>query len=177
MPNFFYATLENGRCVGESMLSGPVEAPNMISIPHADGSFIGRLWDGSVWHDWTPPPDLRPRLIVTEITADPAWGMAVSQDLSDVTIPAGATMTITAELRHPIANDVLPLDGTFRMPIRARDGREIVVLVGMQQGIATADIPLKQSGAWSVDEETINSGLPLEQHMQFAGITAFVVEI
>jgi hypothetical protein len=95
----------------------------------------------------------------------------------DVTIPAGATVTITAELRHPIADDVLPLDGTFRMPIRARAGREIVVLVGMQQGIATVDIPLKQSGAWSVDEETINSGLPPEQHMQFAGITAFVVEV
>jgi hypothetical protein len=175
--NNCYAQLdENGLCIGESCLSGVVDAPHLVSIPHADGSYIGRVWDGAAWHDWVPPPDLRPRLIVTAITADPAWGMAVSQDLSEVTVPAGSMVTISAELRHPVTDDVLPLDGTFRMPITARDGREIIALVGVQQGVVTVDIPLKSSGAWSADERTINSGLPPEQRMQFAGVTAFVVE-
>lgn len=177
MSDHCYAQIDaDGRCVGESCLAGPVEAAHMLPISAADGSYIGRVWDGTDWHDWTPPPDPRPRLVVTAINADPAWGMAVSPELDDVTIPAGATVTITAELRHPITDDLIPLDATFRMPIRARDGREIVVLVGVQQGIASVDIPLKSSGAWRADESTINSGLPGEQHMQFAGVTAYVIE-
>lgn len=118
----------------------------------------------------------RPRLVVTAIDADPAWGLAVSADLSDVTVLAGATVTISAELRAPDSETVLPVNATFRMPIRARDGRELVVLVGLQQGIATVDIPLRASGAWRADESTINSGLPAEQRMRFAGVTAYVIE-
>lgn len=139
-------------------------------------------WDGNL-EDLTFDPDTRtvsarptPRLVITDITADPTWGMSVSADLSDVTIPAGATVTITAELRLPDSDEVIPVDATFRMPIRARDGREIVVLVGLQQGIATVDIPLRASGAWRADESTINSGLPADQRMRFAGVTAYVIE-
>lgn len=47
---------ENGRCYAESVVLGPIEQDDLIEIPEADGSYLGRIWDGSAWQD-APPPD------------------------------------------------------------------------------------------------------------------------
>lgn len=159
---------ESGRITGHTR--DPLATGGIAANVDTDNLHLYRVVDGHV------TATRLPRLVVTGITADPQWGISVSDDFADVTVPAGAVLTITAELRAPDAETVLPVDATFRMPVRARDGREMVVLAGIQAGVATVDIPLRQSGSWSSTEALINSGLPHEQQMQFAGVTAFVLE-
>mgnify|MGYP001371903855 CR=1 FL=1 len=55
---------EDGICVAESQLSGPVEAQHMIPIPAADGSYLGKKWDGDEWQDGPQ----HPAIVDTRIT-------------------------------------------------------------------------------------------------------------
>lgn len=53
-----YAQIDaDGICVGESQLAGEVESPNLVPIPQADGSYLGRRWQNGAWHD-VPQPEL-----------------------------------------------------------------------------------------------------------------------
>jgi hypothetical protein len=147
---------------------------SVVNIIVADLAFLEAHYPGR-WRQLESSPE-RPSLIVTSIDSDPAWGMVVNDDITDVTLPAGSNITVFAKLINPANNEITPLDGTFRMPIKSRDGREFIVLVGMQQGIAVTNIPFRSSGVWVATEASINSGLPQELHMSFKGITIYVVE-
>lgn len=122
------------------------------------------------------PEQRAPTMIITAITADAANdAKTVLRGLSDVTCPVGTTLSVSAELRGE-GDTTLLVSDNFRMPFRARDGREKVLLAEMAEGIIAFDVPLRESGVWSVSEDMINESLPPERQMRFAGITVFVVE-
>ena len=123
-----------------------------------------------------PVVTFRPELAITQITADAEHQAGtVVHGMSEVTCPAGATLTFIAELRGP-NGQVLPISDAFRMPIRSRDGREKVLIATMVEGVITILVPLRESGAWSVTEATVNEALPADRQMRFAGVQVYVVE-
>jgi len=116
--------------------------------------------------------DLRPELVVTNITcSDPH---AVIQS-GDVTCLEGSTITATAELRAPDGS-IIPLTATFRMPLVARDKRERVIIASLVNGVATIIMTINESGVWVISEDTLNSGLPPEMKMKFQRHEIYVAQ-
>lgn len=149
----------------------------VINTIVADASFVEAHFPGrhraSDAHVVTPS---QPAMVVTGIVADADHaGSTLVSDMTSVTCPMGATLTVSAELRDHTGN-VLPLSDSFRMPLRARDGREKVILAHVENGIATINAPMRESGVWIVSDESINKGLPSEMKMAFAGMTIYVFE-
>ena len=68
------------------------------------------------------------------------------------------------------------MDGSFRVPIRSRDGRERVVIATVNQGVIAFSISFEDSRIWELTEAMINADLPPERHMRFKGIKVFAVE-
>lgn len=137
------------------------------------------LPSGAVVTEIAPPPAAAyPVLSITGIVADSAHAAqtVVSADLDDVTCPVGTVLTVTAELRAPGGGPVIPITEAFRMPLRARDGREEVLLARMDAGIVTITAPMDQSGVWRVTDQTINESLPPAMQMAFGGLTLYVVK-
>jgi hypothetical protein len=97
----------------------------------------------------------------------------ISTNFSEVTCPAGTTLTVSAKLADA-AGATIPLTGTFRMPLIASDGRERIVGVSMTNGVASIAVPLTESGVWGVSQASVNRDLPAEQHMAFAGAKVYV---
>lgn len=137
-------------------------------IEEVIGGVIVRRWPGS-----EVPEAARPEVVITAIESQAA-GLSHSADFSDATVPVGATVLFTAELR--MGTTLLALDDSFRMPIRSRDGRERVVLANMAQGLITFSLLFDASRVWEVTEGVINADLPPERHMRFKGIRVFAVE-
>ena len=165
----------------ENIIIGSIDFAH--SAGYADAVDIGELnprpavgwtYDGANFH---PPIIAMPRMVITAIAADAAHAAqtVISAALDDVTCPVGTVLTVTAELRGHAG--VVPLTDTFRMPLRARDGREAMLVVDLVAGVAAITVPLRASGAWSVTEQSINESLPESAHMRFYGITAYVVEV
>ena len=121
-------------------------------------------------------PALLPELLITHIEPSEAHAAATQvHSLADVTCPVGAVLQISAELRGA-HGQVLPLSDSFRMPMRSRDGRERVLLAHMTEGLLQIQVPLRESGVWSVTQDTVNEALPAEAHMRFAGMQVFAIE-
>ncbi|MFN3987574.1 MAG: hypothetical protein ACK4KV_18955 [Rhodocyclaceae bacterium] len=120
-----------------------------------------------------PGPDLRPQVVVTGISSQED---IVVEDMRTVTCATETQLAVSVEIRDPITATVLPVDQTFRLPFRARDGRERILLAVFTAGAATITTTVGESGCWQIREETINSGLPPEQHMQFAGLDIYVIQ-
>jgi hypothetical protein len=114
-----------------------------------------------------------PEIVITDIQCD-RGGFVHAADFTDATVPVGATLAFTAELR--VGAQVLPTDDSFRLPIRSRDGRERVVLASMVQGLITFSLLFDASRVWEVTEAVVNADLPPERHMRFRGIKVFAVE-
>jgi len=112
-------------------------------------------------------------LTITKISVDRDHVLQSSFTTSEVTVPVGATVTATAQIMD--GGNILPVNASFRMPVTASDGREIVALAQFVDGVAEIAIPFGASGIWSVAESTINRALPPEQQMSFAGVTVYVV--
>ncbi|WP_321532259.1 hypothetical protein [uncultured Desulfuromonas sp.] len=119
-----------------------------------------------------PVPALPVLSVVNLLSSDSS---AVTTGIRDITSKAGSTITAAIELRDAASGETLPLTALFRMPLRASDGRERFVLVSMVDGVATITVTLPESGRWEVTQESINSGLPPAEHMQFAGLTLYIV--
>ncbi|MCW8199291.1 hypothetical protein D8B23_12865 [Verminephrobacter aporrectodeae subsp. tuberculatae] len=120
-------------------------------------------------------PVLRPRIVLAGITADAVHAdQLVLKGLNDVTCSAGTTLTVGAKLL--LGEQTQPLNEVFRMPFRARDGRERILLARMVQGVISFTVSLPESGLWRVAEAAINEALPPEKQMQFDGITIYVVD-
>lgn len=136
-------------------------------------------WIGTGWSmlPFAPLPDVSevqaPEIVITDIQSD-VGSFVHAQDFTDATVPVGGTLRFTAELRQ--AGQVLPVDDTFRLPIRSRDGRERVVLASMTQGVITFSLLFDASRVWEVSEAVVNADLPPERHMRFKGIKVFAVE-
>ena len=131
----------------------------------------GYLYDGSTFS----PPAAHAAIVITSITPDAAHLVDTQVTaLNDVTCPAGTVLTVQAELQRD--GVVLPVTDRFRMPLRARDGREKVLLAEMVDGLITITVPLRDSGAWAVTETMINEDLPPAAQMGFGGFRLFVTE-
>lgn len=128
----------------------------------------------------TPATTTMPTLVIEHIEADTenADKTAIRVDadgVTDVTCPVGTVLTVTGVLRDA-GGAIVPLSDDFRMPFRSRDGREKILRADVVAGSATINVPLRESGAWSVTATTINESLPAALQMVFAGIRIFVVE-
>ena len=160
-----------GLCIADSDLSAEVTLPDMIAVDPAGRPYLGRLWTGSAWAD---APEL-PRIVITQVHAgEHAAQTRVAEDFSEVDVPVGATLTITAQLRWQ--GELLRLSDSFRMPVTSTDGRERVVLASMDGGTITLRIPMTESRTWRVTQDTINRNLPADKHMAFAGLTVYAIE-
>lgn len=163
-----YAIVENGVAINVAEADAPL-AENWV---RTDEAGPGWLYDGESLSPPAAPPDLRPRIVVTDVETDSQ--QAVIQP-GDVTVPVGTTVTVSVELRAP-DDSVLPLDAMFRMPLVARDGRERILLAQFVAGVADIGTTLTESGCWQIQEQTVNRDLPAEQHMRFDGLAIFVVQ-
>lgn len=123
-------------------------------------------------------PYLAPQIFITSVAADSAnaAGTMVKPGLKDVTTPKGATLTVLAELRDS-QGIKLPLSDSWRMPLRARDGREKVLLAVMINGDIAITVPVPDSGVWEIRESVINESLPTAARMRFGDdMRVFVYE-
>lgn len=170
----FYAQLDGSVVVGISDLHSDVNSDHMIPIDLMDPSLIGKTWDSSKFV--SPAALSAPVVVVTAISVDQDHA-ALSNvvGVNEVTCPAGATVTVIAEIRDSNGH-ALPVSDSFRMPIRASDGREKVLLAVASSGRITISVPLRESGIWSVTEEAMNEHMPAGEYLRFAGIRAFVVD-
>ncbi len=120
------------------------------------------------------PPALA--IVVKAVQADPenASHLSVNEAMTEVTCVAGTRLSVQAELQ--LDGEAFPSDGSFRLPMRASDGRERFLLATMVQGAISLQATMADSGRWMVREAGVNEALPPDQRMRFAGITIFVVE-
>lgn len=170
---------ERGLELGDSTYSGlSLATATIIQLPDVPADFGGGRYRINAAADGlepnpayvapaAPAPVALPALTITAIAPDAAHSAAIAPDFSEVTCQAGTTLTVSASLS-------VPLTGTFRMPLVSSDGRERFVLVTLTAGVATFNVPLTESGLWSVTEANINRDLPSAAHMAFAGIKVFV---
>lgn len=122
----------------------------------------------------TEPPALA--IVVKSVQADAenASHLSVNEAMTEVTCVAGTRLSVQAELQ--LDGEAFPSDGSFRLPMRASDGRERFLLATMVQGAISLQATMADSGRWMVREAGVNEALPPDQRMRFAGITIFVVE-
>ena len=154
-----------------------------ISIPANYQPGDVYIWTGD-WikkHDGIAPisfyaPAQRPRLVITGICADDtnAASTTITPENNDVTCPAGTVLNISAQLQ--IGGEPLHVTTTFRMPIVARDGREKVLLVALEDGAGNFNAQMRESGVWEITESITNQALPLAEQMDFSGITIYVFD-
>jgi len=123
-----------------------------------------------------PPPIVLPTLVITSLQAIDADDnpTAVAQDLSEATIPVGAGVLATFQIQLPDGGTA-PVDMPLvRMPVKATDGRTAYAVVQISQGQGTAEWHPEASGRWQITQDNINSELPEQARMCFAGLDVFV---
>lgn len=132
--------------------------------------------EGTFHRDAAVAAPSRPSIVITHIEADEANATTttLAADWSEVTCREGTRLTVSAELRS--GHEVLPLTAQFRLPLRATDGRERVLLATMTNGHISIGATLRDSGIWRVDEAGINSALPAGQGFAFSGLTVYVLQ-
>ena len=145
----------------------------------ADPAFAEAVYPGA----WRPmgsepvaPAEL-PEVVITAITVDPGHAdrAQIAPDFSALKLPVGATVTIDAELR--MAGQRIPgFAAEFAMPLRSSDGLMRYLDVRFANGATTFSAVMTDSKRWEATQELINSNLPAEAHMQFAGVLITAVE-
>ena len=135
------------------------------------GGLVVREWPQS-----SEPADL-PAVVVTGITVDEAHAdhAQIAPDFSALKLPVGATVTITAELQMQ-GQRVPGFTADFAMPMRSTDGTYRHLDVRFVDGQAVFSAVMSDSKRWEVTQALVNSDLPPEMHMSFAGITITSVE-
>lgn len=134
----------------------------------------GDTWDPET-NTWTtpPPPPPKPQLVIMEVTGE---NVVASEDLSDITLPLGASLTAVFEIQvdgKKVSSISMP---AVRMPIAASDGRTVYAKIDIAKGKGTAKWRPRDSGKWLITQENINSELPAEAQMEFSGLSIFVYE-
>lgn len=123
-----------------------------------------------------PPVEL-PTVAITAIAVDEAHAdrAQIASDFSSMKLPVGAVVTITAELQM-LGQRVPGFVAEFAMPMRSTDGSMRHLAVGFEDGVAVFSAAMSDSKRWEVTQALVNSDLPPEMHMSFAGITITAVE-
>lgn len=146
----------------------------------ADAAFAEAVYPGQwrVVDEPAPPePALLPTVVITGITVDEANAAraVIAPDFRTMKLPVGAVVTISVELQVQ-GQRVAGFNSTFAMPMRSTDGLLRHLEIDFTDGQATFSAEMKDSKRWEVDRELINSNLPPEAHMDFAGIVITAVE-
>lgn len=146
----------------------------------ADEAFAQAVYPGR-WRIAVEPapvnPVALPAVVIINITVDPdhADRAQIAPDFSAMKLPVGAVVTITAELQ--IQGQRVPgFAAEFAMPMRSSDGLMRHLDVRFADGVATFSATMSDSKRWEVTRELINSSLPSDAHMDFAGIFITAVE-
>ena len=145
----------------------------------ADAAFAQAVYPGQ-WRtvdEPTPQAPELPTVVITDIGVDPAHAdrAQIAPDFSALKLPVGATVTIAAELR--MAGQRIPgFAAEFAMPLRSSDGLMRYLDVRFVDGATTFGAVMLDSKRWEATQELINSNLPAEAHMQFAGVLITAVE-
>lgn len=144
-----------------------VEAP----IVTEEGGLIVREWPSVVESVNLPVVSII-NITVDEAHADRAQ---IAPDLGAMQLPVGAVVTITAELQ--VQGQRVPgFAAEFAMPMRSTDGLMRYLDVRFTDGVASFSATMTDSKRWEVTKDLINSNLPQEAHMDFAGIVITAVE-
>ena len=169
------------------MLEGKLISKRFI-VELSDGSsttivatqvFVEAVYPGKWLFDSeiiTPAEDIRPEIVVTSLVVSEVHApySMVEADLSSVTLPVGATLTVTCEVR--MGATLVPVNEAFRMPLISTDGRERVILVRFVDGVAVFSPVMNDSRIYYVNEEMVNRELPEEAKMKFKGFKVYAVE-
>lgn len=171
-----YAFIDtSGECNGEATYSPPLDPKPAHAIVIADDeSRIGFKYEDGVW---TALNNTQAAVVVAAVSVDEAYAdrASIAPDFSAIKLPVGAKVTIDAELQ--ISGQRVPgFAAEFAMPLRSTDGLMRYLDVRFADGRTTFSALMSDSKRWEVTQELINSNLPPEMHMQFAGMVITAVE-
>lgn len=94
---------------------------------------------------------------------------------NEITVTAGSTLTASGRVLQG-EQVVTAFTGQFRLPIRASDGRERLILAVIAEGLVSVAWTPRESGVWSITQDLVNSGQPDAYKMAFAGLKVYVLE-
>lgn len=134
---------------------------------------------GLIVREWPTIPETAdlPAVVITAITVDETHAdrAQIASDFGAIKLPVGAVVTITAELQMS-GHRVPGFAAEFAMPMRSTDGLMRHLDVRFTDGVASFSATMTDSKRWEVTKDLINSNLPQEAHMDFAGIVITAVE-
>ncbi|QMV75018.1 hypothetical protein HS961_20435 [Comamonas piscis] len=138
---------------------------------------MGKKWTGSKWVAVAMQADQSPGIVVENITADAASNAqtVIADTFAEVRTVVGTVLTIS--VRMEVGGQLYPVNEAFDMPITSVDGRVYPKRVLFEAGRATFTITMTEPRIWNVTAEMINSSLPPEKHMRFAGLRVVAAEI
>ncbi len=118
-----------------------------------------------------------PTVVIISVAVDEANAAraVIAPDFSIMKLPVGSAVTIDVELQWQGLR-VPSFGEEFAMPMRSTDGMMRHIDIKFTDGRAQFRAAMNDSKRWEVTRELINSGLPPEAHMDFAGITITAVE-
>jgi len=144
-----------------------------------EGVCIGWGWDGREFINPAAPvePVSLPAVVITRMAVDEANAAhaVIAPDFSSMKLPVGAAVTLDVELQYQ-GQRVPGFGEEFAMPMRSTDGMMRHMDIKFTDGRARFVAVMNDSRRWEVTPELINSGLPPEAHMDFAGIVITAVE-
>lgn len=173
-----YAFLNESRmCIVDCTYPAEIEPlpDNAIVVDINGGPYINKVFNGGSWSD--PASAALPIVVITAISVDEANSAraVIAPDFSNMKLPVGSAVTIDVELKVA-GQRVTGFDEAFAMPMRSTDGAMRYINIPFSDGRASFTAEMKDSKRWEVTRDLINSGLPPEAHMDFAGITITAVE-
>lgn len=174
---YTYAQIDgSGVCFAISNLAAEVVSPSLIAISPGDYP-VGQRWTGSKWVAPVAQSDQSPGIVVENITTDAVSNAhtIIADNFVEVRTVVGAVLAIT--VRMEVGGQLYPANEAFDMPITSVDGRIYPKRVLFEAGRATFTITMTEPRIWIVTAEMINSSLPPEKHMRFAGLRVVAAEI
>ena len=174
-----YAFLDAaGVCNGEGKYDQALAPmPDNALLVDDNVSHLGQRWTGNKWVAVAAQTDQLPAIVVENITADASSNAhtIIADNFAEVRTVVGAVLAIT--VRMEVGGQLYPINEAFDMPITSVDGRVYPKRVLFEAGRATFTIAMTEPRIWNVTAEMINSGLPPEKHMRFAGLRVVAAEI
>lgn len=156
------------------------DAGGVINTIIADAAFAEQFHAGR-WREVCEPelvePAELPTIVITNmaVSDDPRDVTRIAPDFTTLRMSVGATVTIDAKLQHR-GQVVAGFNEEFAMPLRSSDGARRYINVKFKDGLTTFSAMMNDSKRWEATKELINSDLPAESHMDFAGVVITAVE-
>lgn len=123
------------------------------------------------------------RIVITDMVSDltdedPLKGYFLFQPaLNKVRIPVGTPFICSFKVTDISGSYTLPVSDAFALPITSEGGSTQLIAVSIQNGLASIRISFKESGVYSITEDTINRELPIGSQFAFNNIKLYVLTI